>query len=78
MLLSLEHVRQKDTSINASLKVDTAFIITTQPVNQITCAGSSVNFSIAAIGTGLTYQWRKGNVNLINGVKNFRSKFRYS
>jgi gliding motility-associated-like protein/uncharacterized repeat protein (TIGR01451 family) len=59
----------KDTSINVSLKVDTAFIITTQPVNQITCAGSSVNFSIAAIGTGLTYQWRKGNVNLINGVK---------
>jgi len=58
-----------DTSINVSLKVDSAFIITKQPVNQIACAGSSVNFSIMATGTGLTYQWRKGNVNLINGIK---------
>ena len=59
----------KDTSIKVSLKVDSAMIITKQPINQTVCVGSSVNFSIAATGVGLTYQWMKGNVNLINGVK---------
>jgi hypothetical protein len=41
--------------------------IITQPVNQTACVGSSVSFSVTATGTGLTYQWRKGNSNLING-----------
>lgn len=41
--------------------------VTTQPSNQSVCEGSPVSFSIAATGTALTYQWRKGNVNLING-----------
>ncbi|MGD0709619.1 MAG: ice-binding family protein [Bacteroidales bacterium] len=58
-----------DTSINVSLKVDSAFTLTKQPINQIVCAGSPVSFSVAASGSGLTYQWRKGTVNLINGVK---------
>ena len=35
--------------------------------NQIVCAGSSALFSVTASGTGQTYQWRRGNVNLING-----------
>ena len=43
--------------------------ITTEPSNQTACIGSSVSFSVAAAGSGLTYQWRKGNVNLINGIK---------
>jgi hypothetical protein len=38
-----------------------------QPVNQIACVGSSASFSVTATGTGLTYQWRKGNSNLTNG-----------
>lgn len=56
-----------DTSINVSLTVNTAPAITTQPSNQIACLGDSVSFSVTASGTGLTYQWRKGIVNLING-----------
>jgi gliding motility-associated-like protein/uncharacterized repeat protein (TIGR01451 family) len=52
------------TSINVSLTVNTAPIITSQPTNQTACAGSSVSFSVAASGTGLTYQWRKGTVNI--------------
>ena len=56
-----------DTSIFVSLTTGTAPIITTEPINQTACAGNSVSFSVAATGSGLTYQWRKGTVNLING-----------
>ncbi len=55
-----------DTSINVSLIVTTAPIIITQPTNKTICAGDSISFSEIATGTGLTYQWRKGNANLIN------------
>jgi hypothetical protein len=55
-----------DTSSNVSLSLST-INITSQPSNQSTCEGNSVSFTSAASGSGLTYQWRKGNVNLING-----------
>ncbi|HTA81811.1 MAG TPA: ice-binding family protein [Bacteroidia bacterium] len=42
-------------------------LIITQPINDTVCSGSSASFWVSATGTGLTYQWRKGNVNLING-----------
>ena len=38
--------------------------ITTQPTAQTICAGSSVSFSVAATGTGLSYQWKKGATNV--------------
>jgi len=56
-----------DTSINVSLAVNTATVIITSPVSQAVCVGDSVSFFVVASGTGLTYQWRKGTVNLING-----------
>ena len=37
------------------------------PSDQTACAGDSVSFSITASGTGLTYQWRKGTVPLVDG-----------
>jgi gliding motility-associated-like protein len=54
-----------DTSINVSLTVNAAPIIITEPVNQTACVGDSVSFTVAASGTGLTFQWRKGIVNII-------------
>jgi len=42
-------------------------IIITEPVNETVCSGSSVSFWVSATGAALTYQWRKGNVNLVNG-----------
>ena len=42
-------------------------LIITQPINQSVCVGDSVSFWVTATGTNLTYQWRKGNVNLVNG-----------
>jgi len=55
------------TPLSASLIVFDAPIILTQPASQIPCAGNSTSFSVAATGIGLTYQWRKGTVNLTNG-----------
>jgi hypothetical protein len=40
-------------------------VITSQPVSQSLCAGGgSANLTVAATGTGLTYQWRKAGVNI--------------
>ncbi len=55
-----------DTSVHVALLVHTSPQIITEPVNQTVCAGSSVSFSIKAVGTGISYQWRKGNLNLMN------------
>ncbi len=52
------------TSTAATLTVNTAPAITTQPVNLIQCAGTNATFTVVATGTGLTYQWRKGGVNI--------------
>lgn len=41
--------------------------ITTQPVSQAVCSGGSVSFTVAASGSGLSYQWYKGNTALSNG-----------
>jgi subtilisin-like proprotein convertase family protein len=38
--------------------------ITSQPSSTTVCSGSSASFSIAASGSGLTYQWRKGTTNI--------------
>ncbi|MDY0215591.1 MAG: ice-binding family protein [Bacteroidales bacterium] len=62
------NVCSADTSIYVSLVLEIAPIITTQPISQTECTGNSVNFSVVASGTNLSYQWRKGNVNLIDGV----------
>ncbi len=56
----------KDTSVNAALVTNAAIIITVQPTNQIACTGGTVSFIVQSSGSGLTYQWRKGNINLIN------------
>ena len=56
-----------DTSINVSLTINSNIVISTQPANQTACVGDSISFSVNATGSGLTYQWRKGNINIIDG-----------
>lgn len=56
------------TSSNVSLLVNTSPTITAQSLSQTVCAGSSVIYTVNAIGTGLTYQWRNGTVNLANSL----------
>jgi len=56
------------TSSAAALTVNASPIISTQPAAQTVCAGAPLNLSVTATGAGtLTYQWRKGGVN-INGA----------
>ena len=61
------------TAITATIPVGSCgtslpvILLSGQPVNKIACVGSSASFSVTATGTGLTYQWRKGNSNLTNG-----------
>ena len=53
---------------NVTVTVNQLPAITVQPVaTQTACTGTNVSFSVTATGTGLTYQWRKNGVNLLNG-----------
>ena len=56
------------TSASATLTVNTAAVITTQPVATSVCAtpstqGTSATFTVAATGGGLTYQWQVSTDN---------------
>jgi len=55
------------TSLHVALLVNPALNIIAEPIDQTACAGEVARFSVTAEGAGLTYQWRKGEVNLING-----------
>lgn len=48
------------------LTVNAATTITQQPVSQTICEGEDVTFTVAATGDGLAYNWRKGNLFLLN------------
>ncbi|MGD0649781.1 MAG: fibronectin type III domain-containing protein [Verrucomicrobiia bacterium] len=39
-------------------------IITTPPSSQVVCPGETATFSVGAIGSSLTYQWRKNGMDL--------------
>ena len=57
-----------DTSNFVHLSINSATVITVEPTNQTTCANGSVSFNVTAVGVGLSYKWRKGNVVLVNGL----------
>ena len=54
------------TSAAATLAINTAPTITTQPAaSQIICLGTSATFSVVASGTPApTYQWKKGGTDI--------------
>lgn len=56
------------TSSAATLTVNTAPSITGQPQNATKTVGDLVTFTVTATGSGLTYQWRKGSVNISNAT----------
>ena len=47
---------------SALVTVNAATVINTPPAAVTACPGGSASFSVAATGTGLSYQWRKGSV----------------
>jgi hypothetical protein len=52
------------TSAAATLTVNTAPRITTEPANMSACQGESPQLKTVATGTGLTYQWRRNGANI--------------
>jgi hypothetical protein len=54
-------------AVDVVMPTSCAPFTTTEPTNQIACLGGTATFSVTTTGLGLTYQWRKGNVNLVNG-----------
>jgi hypothetical protein len=51
-------------STTSTVTVSNATLISTQPNAQTVCAGSTATLSVTATGASLTYQWRKGSVNI--------------
>ena len=57
-----------DLTGSTTVTVNDNVFITIQPaVSQAACSGNSVSITVSATGTGLTYQWRKGVTNVVNG-----------
>jgi hypothetical protein len=53
------------TSVTATLAVNTAPVISSQPADQIVTAGGRISLNVAASGTApLHYQWRKDDADL--------------
>ncbi len=61
-------------SSNASLVVNTAIVITSQPASATICAGQSNTFCVTATGSNLVYQWQASPLctgpwtNVIGGI----------
>lgn len=51
----------------ATLTVNSAPSISVQPASSQLCSGTNATFSVQASGTGLSYQWRRNSVDLVNG-----------
>src|ERR1700677_2612498 len=59
------------TSTPATLTVNSAPLIVTQPANQTVSVGQTATFSVTAAGTGpFTYQWYKGGVAIGGATSN--------
>ncbi|UPT71336.1 MAG: T9SS type A sorting domain-containing protein [Flavobacterium sp. JAD_PAG50586_2] len=48
-----------------TVTVSSGAAITSDPTAAVKCAGETATFTVAATGAGLTYQWRKGGVDIV-------------
>ncbi len=55
------------TSNNTVTSTSGTANIASQPTDQTACVGDLVSFNVVSTGPGLSYQWRKGTTNLVNG-----------
>jgi len=57
-------------SNNATVSVQTAPVITSQPIDNSICQGGSVTLSVSASGLSpISYQWKKGNNTIANATQ---------
>jgi hypothetical protein len=56
------------TSNGASLTINSDVAITSQPSDKEVCENDVVGFNIAAIGTGIAYQWKHNGIDLVDGA----------
>jgi autotransporter-associated beta strand protein len=64
--LSVTNSSGDDESFPATLTVIDPYI-TANPADRTNTAGTTATFSVTAVGSGLTYQWSKNGVPLIDG-----------
>lgn len=55
-------------SNTVNLSLSASPVITTQPVDAVVCTGGDTSFTVTAIGTSLTYQWRKGGTDILGAT----------
>ena len=55
------------TNGNSILTVSTSPVISTQPISQMLCENANATFNVIASGFGITYQWKKNGVAIVNG-----------
>jgi hypothetical protein len=58
------------TSSVAALTINTAPVITLQPAPATICSGNNISFTVAAMGTALTYQWQANSGSGWNNISN--------
>jgi PKD-like domain/Secretion system C-terminal sorting domain/Immunoglobulin I-set domain len=62
--LSSPSVCATSTTSTVSISTIDGATINTQPTSATVCSGTNANFSVVAIGPGLTYQWRKNGSDI--------------
>jgi hypothetical protein len=55
------------TSNGALLTIQQNVVISIQPQPSTICENGTTQFTVSAVGTGLTYQWRENGSNITNG-----------
>ena len=55
------------STATSTITVNDPPVITSQPNSATVCEFGSASYSVLATGTGITYQWRKGTANLVDG-----------
>jgi hypothetical protein len=53
---------------NANFTVNPITAISTQPIATTACVGNSTSLVVSAVGTGLSYLWKKDGINVTNGT----------
>ena len=59
-----------DTSRKVSLDRNLDPIIIVEPTNKVVCVGDTASFKVTATGTNLSYQWKKGTVDIVGATSN--------